>query len=207
MDEIDNNCECDDSCWELISFTEIHNVSNNDKVFINCHLNSKCVKFEHDTGSALTCMGESLFNKLNFSGLRLKRAGQRLKVANGKTVDKVQVCKVDMKFRGRQFDQIQLHVVSNPFPVLLGRDWITLIWGKDWASNLMDKAGDICNSPGSCSGVSVLGTQVETRVTGDIKVVCKGNYHAENRAAAKVSEQGRDYVFRLDQDRYQDLPD
>ena len=187
LDEIDcnsqNSCECDYNWESDLNFIEIHRVNSmNDKVFINCHLNSKCVKFELDTGSALTCLNESTFNKY-FPGLRLKPARHMLKVANGTTVDKVQVCNVDMSFRNKQFDQVELHVVSDPFPALLGRDWISLIWGKDWASNLIARAGE---PPGA--EVDVLGIQGRTKVSSDVRVLCKGTESRAVPGSTKVQD-------------------
>ena len=60
--------------------------SSSEKVFVNVHVQSKSLKLELDTGSALTCISESLFTKL-FPDLVLKPTRQILKVANGSTIN------------------------------------------------------------------------------------------------------------------------
>ena len=80
------DCNCETPSMNYIDVNKI--ASSADKVFVRIHIQSKCVKFEFDTGSALTVISKSEFNKL-FPGLKLKPARQVLKVANGATLDKV----------------------------------------------------------------------------------------------------------------------
>ena len=47
------------------------------------------------------------------------------------------MCDVDMSYGQIRHHQVRLYVTSDPFPALLGRDWIALIWGQDWSSKLL----------------------------------------------------------------------
>ncbi|KAL5267338.1 hypothetical protein ACHWQZ_G004399 [Mnemiopsis leidyi] len=76
--------------------------------------------------------------------LKLRPARQVLKVANGSTIDRVQVCDVDICYNGSRHHQVKLYVASDPFPALLGRDWLSLIWGTDWASKLLTREDTFC---------------------------------------------------------------
>ena len=131
---------------QVLNYIDVNKVScSSDKVFVNMTIESKSVKLELDTGSALTCISESLFNHLfSISGLKLRPARQVLKVANGSTIDRVQVCDVDISYNGSRHHQVKLYVASDPFPALLGRDWLSLIWGTDWASKLLTREDTFC---------------------------------------------------------------
>ena len=210
------DCNCETPSMNYIDVNKI--ASGTDKVFVRVHIESKCVKFEFDTGSALTVISKSEFNKL-FPGLKLKPARQVLKVANGATLDKVQVCDVDISCGQSRHHQVRLYVAEDPFPALLGRDWIALIWGKDWACSFLDKERSYCNTVAGNRVASIdvkvpgSGVNVENRAT--VKVPGSG-VNVENRAteglpckevqvsdktAEQVSVPEREYVYRLNQDK------
>ena len=112
--------------------------SNAKKPIVRLDVDGKSIAFELDTGSAITCVSKSFHSKLfsDHKTARLRPAGTTIKVANGTTVSSVSVCKVKLKIRDNKYQDVQLHVVSDPFPSLLGRDWISLIWGNDWLDRL-----------------------------------------------------------------------
>jgi transposase InsO family protein len=136
------------------------NKIDNEKPTVCIVVDGQLIDFEFDTGSAITCIPYSLYNSL-FTGadLRLTPAKTRIRVANGATIQHVQVCQVNVRFRGARFSGVSLFVASDPFPALLGRDWMTMFWGCDWIRQ--------------CTGLPV--KQVSSQV-------------AENRAVRKVTE-------------------
>ena len=139
--------------------------SNQSKPIVHLNVNEKVISFELDTGSAITCISESLHSNLFSEQARLKPAGTTIKVANGTTVSSVSVCKVKLKLRDNKFRNVQLHVVSDPFPSLLGRDWITLIWGDDWLDRLTGQCSKLQGADAEIRAADARDQGVEIRAT------------------------------------------
>ena len=157
-----SDCKCETQSLNYIAVNKVS--SSSEKVFVNVHVQSKCLKLELDTGSALTCISESLFTKL-FPDLVLKPTRQILKVANGSTINKVQMCDVDMSYRQIRHHQVRLYVASDPFPALLGRDWIALIWGQDWSSKLLSQDTFSCTRLAGKDKLAGKGTEGYNKVS------------------------------------------
>ena len=135
------------------------------KPIVKLTINDERVGFELDTGSAITCISKSLHSKYFSEHTRLKPAGTTIKVANGTTVSNVSVCKVKLKLRDNKYQIVQLHVVDDPFPSLLGRDWISLIWGNDWLDRLTGQCSKLQGADAEIRAADARDQGVEIRAT------------------------------------------
>ena len=46
---------------------------------------------------------------------------------------------VEVSYNGCKYSNLKIHVVDWPFPPLLGRDWIRMIFGKDWLNRFVTR--------------------------------------------------------------------
>ena len=104
---------------------------------INLLVNSHPVEMEFDTGSQLT-----IFCKSALQGCRdlcLRPSDRIIRVANGQLVDKIMQGSVEVSYSGCKYSNLTVHVVDQPFPSLLGRDWIRRLFGEDWLSKFVTR--------------------------------------------------------------------
>ena len=107
------------------------------KPMINLLVNSHPVKMEFDTGSQLT-----IFCKSALQGCRdlcLRPSDRIIRVANGQLVDNIMQGSVEVSYSGCKYSNLTVHVVDQPFPSLLGRDWIRRLFGEDWLSKFVTR--------------------------------------------------------------------
>ena len=105
--------------------------------YLKIMINGKYLVMEVDTGSSVTCISKAGFDKLNLTGCVLNKCNKALKVANGQVVRAVYKTEVSIRFRDIYQSELDLYVVDSVFPTLLGRDWISKMFGDNWLSRLI----------------------------------------------------------------------
>ena len=124
-----------DSNVEILNSNTVSSVSS--RPMIKVLVNNKQVQFELDTGASVTCMSRDTYNRFGFSSSNLIPDNRPLKVANGEQVKHLFRTEVTVHFRGI-LRKLFLYVVESSFPTLFGRDWISVFFGSDWLSRLLD---------------------------------------------------------------------
>ena len=177
-------------------------IRSDKKPIVVVEVETRNVRFELDTGSALTVVSDNLFNKL-FSDREtgLKPADTRIRVANGSTVENVRICHVSVEFEGTRYRRVPLHVVGGPFPALLGRDWITRFWGDDWIGKLL--GGKVQTDGKTEPRRAVQTSQVEEIHAGK---VTRSGYTETSSGVQKEGVSSEEYVMRFDSLSYNLTP-
>ena len=98
----------------------------------------KSLKMELDTGSTLSCVSDSVFDKLQLDCV-VEPCNENLCVANGQFVKPSRKVIVSVDFKGK-VHKLPLHVVDGKFLKLFGRNWIRVIMGDDWLARLVNLA-------------------------------------------------------------------
>ena len=99
------------------------------------------LKMEFDSGSSVSVTTVSALERAGVSpsvvSSALVKTKNTLKVANGEKKSILGKLMVDVTFRGKQQKNMELYVVDEPFPSLLGRTWIEEFCGIDWLERLI----------------------------------------------------------------------
>ena len=96
---------------------------------LDINICGKSLKMELDTGSTLSCVSNSVFDKLQLDCV-VEPCDENLCVANGQFVKALIKAIVSVDFKGK-IHELPLHVVDGKFPTLFGRNWIRVIMGDD----------------------------------------------------------------------------
>ncbi|XP_014834021.1 PREDICTED: uncharacterized protein K02A2.6-like [Poecilia mexicana] len=121
-----NSSEDDDlSCLELHSITE----EDRKIIWVTTTVSGVKLKMELDTGSALSVISETDYDRL-FSHLPLKKTSVMLKTYTGEKVSPKGKLKVNVVY-GDQTHKLELYVLKTTGPALLGREWLRRIQ-LDW---------------------------------------------------------------------------
>ena len=112
-------------------------VTSKDKPFLRVLSNGKPVKMELDTGSTLTCISKASFDALNLHNCTIIPCNERLRVANYQYETASCKAMVNLEFRGNSW-VLPLFVVDCKFPTLLGRYWVSVMFGTDWLDRLVE---------------------------------------------------------------------
>lgn len=107
------------------------------KPFLNVKVNGKPLKMELDTGSTLSCISKTDFEKLKLANCKVENCTEQLCVANGQFVNSLCRAIVVVEFKGNRY-RLPLCVVDARFPTLLGRDWIRVMMGEDWLTKMVN---------------------------------------------------------------------
>ena len=127
-----HNVEIDDYLTSMNYIDTFLTSTVDSKPTINLFVNSHPVEMELDTGSQLTIISKSALQGCRNLGLRL--SDRIIRVANGQLVDNIMQGSVEVSCSGCKYSNLTVHVVDQPFPSLLGRDWIRRLFGEDWLS-------------------------------------------------------------------------
>lgn len=124
-DDTSSSEEDDLSCLEL------HDITEEDRkiIWITTTVSGVKLQMELDTGSALSVISETDYNKL-FSHLPLQKTSVMLKTYTGEKVSPKGKLKVDVVY-GDQTHKLELYVLKTAGPALLGREWLRRIQ-LDW---------------------------------------------------------------------------
>ena len=125
---------CDNSLT-VSSVCSVVDYRKDSKPFVTVLINGKSVDMEVDTGSDITCMSKSLFDKLNLTGCSLAPCS-KLIVANGQSTEAMKTS-VFVRFKTHEH-KLNLRVVEANFPTLLGRDWMDVLLGENWFGRLVE---------------------------------------------------------------------
>ena len=105
---------------------------DNSKYFVGMQLNDFPIDFELDTGAAVTCVGESTYNKFCIPGEKLHSVDIALRDYNKKPLDILGVSMVKVRYFS-QSKTLPVVVIKGNRASLLGRNWLQEI-KMDWKS-------------------------------------------------------------------------
>ena len=112
------------------------------KPYLKVLINGKYLNMELDTGSSISSISKSAFDKLNLTGCVLQKCTDRnLVMADGRAIScTMHKTLVSIRYRGILKD-LWLYVVGGCFQTLFGADWIQAFFGPDWVSRLIQLPG------------------------------------------------------------------
>ena len=134
MKESSSDENASDSSVSDLSCLQLHSVNETDDrriIWITPQVAGVKLKMELDTGSALTVISVHDYKRL-FSHLPLKRTKLLLKTYTGQKVRPKGKIKVSVTYRDKT-QQLNLYVLKNGGPPLLGREWLRKIQ-LDWST-------------------------------------------------------------------------
>ena len=117
---------------------------SNDIIWVDLDVDGKPLKMELDTGSAVSIISFDLYQQ-KFNRLPLHKTGLSLKTYTGENIMPVGVLKVPVDYQNQR-EVLDLYVVKNKGPVLMGRDWLRTI-RLDWCSIKSLQASLATSSP------------------------------------------------------------
>lgn len=91
-------------------------------IYVSLEVHGKIMKFECDTGSAVSCINEYTYNEL-FSNLKMTKSHIVLRYYTGEYVRPVGVIKPFVKYKDKCM-QLDLYVIKNGKTMLVGRQWM-----------------------------------------------------------------------------------
>ena len=99
-----------------------------------------------------------MFRKLCLS-VPLFHSTKILRTANNKKMDVLNRCFVDVRFNGQEKSNLELYIVNEKCPTLMGQSWITTFLGRDWLDKTLSSSRVVRSVQLSCreSGTSVQG--------------------------------------------------
>ena len=133
---VHNKSICETSNLNLAQTPElINHVGKRTTCCLKVMINGRYVTMELDTGSEVTCISKTEFEKLNLTGCSVIKPSSLI-VANGQSVSCVNTS-VFVKY-GNVQSRLVLRLVDAKFPTLLGRDWMNVLLGPDWYNRLVE---------------------------------------------------------------------
>ena len=135
-----------DSYEDILATFEVNNVrkQGNDIIWVDLDVDGKPLTMELDTGSAVSIISFDLYQQ-KFNRLPLHKTGLSLKTYTGENIMPVGVLKVPVDYQNQR-EVLDLYVVKNKGPVLMGRDWLRII-RLDWCSIKSLQASPATSSP------------------------------------------------------------
>lgn len=117
-----SDSESDDT---FIGTTELNTVSaeNTNIIWVTPEIENKPLKMELDTGSAVSIIPATTYEKL-FKTKKLRKTDVILKTYSGEKLSPKGMLQVHVKY-GEKTQELPLYVVNGNGPPLLGRDWLT----------------------------------------------------------------------------------
>ena len=144
--------------WQLFTYV----VNSSRKPYLSVKINGAPLKMELDTGSTLTCISKHTFEVLNLRQCKLVTCNESLRVANYDSVLAPYKDSVQVEFRDDTW-VLPLYIVDCKFPTLLGRKWITTMFGTDWLARIVN-----CGGIAQLVELLIRYTLVKSDVTGSI---------------------------------------
>ena len=120
-----------DAYEDILATFEVHNVrkQSNDIIWFDLDVDGKPLKMELNTSPAVSIISFDLYQQ-KFNRLPLHKTGLSLKTYTGENIMPVGVLKVPVDYQNQR-EVLDLYVVENKGPVLMGRDWLRTL-GLDW---------------------------------------------------------------------------
>ena len=150
-----------DEFEDVLGSIQIHNVSkpSSTVIWIDLKVEGKPLKMELDTGSAVSIIPHNLYRE-KFHDKPLQETKLMLKTYTGENIFPAGVLKVNVEYKDQQPLLLDLYVVKNKGPVLMGRDWLhkvrldwyaikslkasqTLSTTKEQLQTMLDKYSDV----------------------------------------------------------------
>ena len=124
--QVERNCGTDEYDIFNINLKDLHNLeaeltAHSDKYFSDMEVNGKCVKFEIDTGAAVTCIGEKVFKTI-CSYDELIPVNLMLRDYNKKVLNILGAVMVNVTYNSQNFS-LPTVVIKGERASLLGRNW------------------------------------------------------------------------------------
>ena len=122
-----------DAYEDVLASFEVHNVrsQSNNIIWVDLDVDGKPLKMELDTGWAVSIILFDLYQQ-KFNRLPVHNTGLSFKTCTVENIMSVEVLKVPLDCQ-TQREVLDLYVVKNKGPALLGRDWLCKI-RLDWCS-------------------------------------------------------------------------
>ena len=117
----------------MLGSNEIHSIKNSKSnvIWITPEVDGKPLKMELDTGSAVSVLPFSQYQKL-YPNVKLKKSTTLLQTYTGEKIKPNGKMQVTVKHNG-QTQLLEIYIVKSSDPQLLGRDWLEKI-RLDWQS-------------------------------------------------------------------------
>jgi len=121
-----------DEFEDVLGSMKIHNVRkpSSNVIWVDLKVEGKPLKMELDTGSAVSIIPHDLY-KGKFNDKPLHKTELMLKTYTEESIVPLGVLKANVEYKGEQPLLLDLYVVKNKGPVLMGRDWLYKI-RLDW---------------------------------------------------------------------------
>jgi hypothetical protein len=116
VDVVETNVDDCVDMWNLF-------YARSDPYLLNVGVNGLQVRFEIDTGSPVTIMSKGEFVKIGSMNQVNTSVGKKLRTYTGSVVNLLGVARVVVELQGTR-RELEVHVVEDVGPNLLGRDWI-----------------------------------------------------------------------------------
>ena len=110
---------------------------------VDMKVNNQFIKFEVDTGSGITLISESTYQK-NLSNYQLSKTNITIKTYANESLNVLGKIKVVVQYKESVFTNFPLYIVSGNGVNLLGRTWLSEI-KLDWTSLLNDHKEQVNN--------------------------------------------------------------
>ena len=114
-----------DELEDVLGSMKIHNVMkpSSNVIWVDLKVEGKPLKMELDTGSAVSIIPRDLY-KEKFNDKPLHNTELMLKTYTGETIVPLGVLKANYEYKDQQPLLLDLYVVKNKGPVLMGREWL-----------------------------------------------------------------------------------
>ena len=118
--------------------------SHTDKITLTPKINGVKIPMELDTGSALSIITKSVYDK-HFSDIKLKQSATLLKTFSGEIIKPLGTLRVTLKIHGNKRSDLILYVTDCGKNSLFGRDWLREV-KLDWSEIKTLKLAENINS-------------------------------------------------------------
>ena len=103
----------------------------NSKPLIKVHINRQPMWMEIDTGTAVSVISQKRLK------IPIKKSSKQLRSATGQTLELAGEAKVRVKVKGMK-KMVKIYIAKGECPLLFGREWIDMFFGKDWLQRLVN---------------------------------------------------------------------
>ena len=159
-DEVYDNLQFIDNDIGKLDET-IYHTSTTPKPLVQVKLNGVKLEMEFDSGSTVSIVSFDVFSKLGL-GVCFRPSLKTLRVANNEKLSVKGKSLVNVEFNGKLIQGLELYLIDERCPSLMGYSWITKFLGPDWLTRtlqlLSDRSRDSSSSSFSvecCSSKSV----------------------------------------------------
>ena len=117
------------------------NYTNISKPLVQVKLNGVNLQMEFDSGSTVSIVSCDVFSKLGLV-VSFRPSQKTLRVANNERLSVKGKSLVDVEFNGRLIQGLELYLIDDKCPSLMGQSWITEFLGPDWLTKILNLKKD-----------------------------------------------------------------